>query len=291
MADLNETVLPSVWTLVRRALAPGSAPSVDALVERLTPTGLLRRTGDGATASRHVGPSVRALLSLRLITEADDGTVSLADPGCEEDDFRFRVGQALLRIPDGADSWFVREGTGRLEYHLEVAVAWTQLLGVRSGIDGWPAASDALDRQFGIDRPLLRDTAPYNTLERLVSWLGIAAPTGQAMVPDPTAMVRVALPSLLEGGACSAQDFLERTATAFPWMPHGRLGREVAAHMRTVPDESAEAGRIPEGLSLALVRLAVEGMIELVPGDDPESRVLLSFAGQPERGIARVVGV
>ena len=55
-----------------------------------------------------------------------------------------------------------------------------------------------------------------------------------------------------------------------------------------VPDESGETGRVPESLSLALVRLAVEGTIELVPGDDPKSRVLLSFAGQPERGIAQV---
>jgi hypothetical protein len=176
-----------------------------------------------------------------------------------------------------------------LEYHLEVAVAWTQLLGVRSAIDGWPAASDALDRQFGVDRPLLRDTAPYNTLERLVSWLGIAVGTGQGMLPDPTAMVRTALPSLLDEGACSAQVFLERCAMVFPWMPHGRVGQEVATHMRSVPDRSGETGRIPECLSLALVRLAVDGTIDLVGGDDPKSRVLLSYNGQAERGIARVV--
>ena len=288
MADLNEAILPSVWTLARRALVQGSVPSLDVLVERLTPTGLLRRTGDGAATSRHVGPSLRALLSLGLITEAGDGAISLADPESEESEFRFRVGQALLRIPDGDDPWLVREGTGRLEYHLEVAVAWTQLLGVGSAIDGWPAASDALDRQFGVDRPLLRDTAPYNTLERLVSWLGIAVGTGQGMLPDPTAMVRAALPLLLNGEACSAQAFLEGSAMVFPWMPHGRVGGEVAANMRTVPDESAESGRVPESLSLALVRLAVDGTIELVPGDDPKSRVLLSFAGQPERGIAQV---
>jgi hypothetical protein len=289
MADLNETVLPSVWTLARRALVQGPAASLDVLIERLTPTGLLRRTGDGAATSRHVGPSLRALLSLGLITEADDGAVSLVEAACEESEFRFRVGQALLPIPDGDDPWLVREGAGRLEYHLEVAVAWTQLLGMRSAIDGWPAASEALDRQFGVDRPLLRDTAPYNTLERLVNWLGIAVRTSQAIVPDPTEMVRAALPSLLDRDACSAQDFLERSATTFPWMPHGRVGQAVATRMRSVPDQSSETGRFPEGLSLALVRLAVEGTIELVPGDDPKSRVLLSFAGQPERGVAQVV--
>jgi hypothetical protein len=232
---------------------------------------------------------VRALLSLGLIAEAEDGSVRLTHADCQEDEFRFQAGEALLRIPDGADPWLVREGTGRLEYHLEIAVAWTQLLGVQSNIDGWQAASDALDRQFGIDRRLLRDTAPYNTLERLVTWLGIAVQTGRGMVPDPTGLVRVALPSLMGGDACSAQDFLERTATAFPWMPHGWLGRAVAAQMRLVPDDSASAGRFPEGLSLALVRLGVENKVELVPGDDPTSRVLLSFAGEPDRGISRVV--
>ena len=114
MADLNEAILPSVWTLARRALVQGSAPSLDVLVERLTPTGLLRRTGDGAATSRHVGPSLRALLSLGVITEAGDGAISLADPESEESEFRFRVGQALLRIPDGDDPWLVREGTGSL---------------------------------------------------------------------------------------------------------------------------------------------------------------------------------
>src|SRR5689334_6973667 len=109
MSDLNEAVLPAVWTLARRTLLSGPAPSLDALIARLTPTGLLRRTGDGAPQSRHVGPTVRALLALGLIARADDGSVSLAEPECAEDMFRFKVSQALLNIPEGADPWLVRD--------------------------------------------------------------------------------------------------------------------------------------------------------------------------------------
>lgn len=289
MTDLNEAVLPPIWTLTRRTLALGPAESLNHLIEKMTPTGLLRRSGDGVATSRHVGPSVRALVALGVIGESQDGGIALTHPDADESAFRLRVGQALLQIPEGDDPWLVREGAGRLEYHLEVAVAWTQLLGMRSEVKGWQVASDVLDRQFGFDRPLLRDTAPYNTLERLVAWLGLAVHTGAAMMPDPTPVVRGMLPMLVGSDGCSAQELLERSAAAFPWMPHGQLGREVAARMRSVPDESGTAGRLPEGLSLALVRLTQEGLIELVPGDDPASRVLLSFAGQPGQGISRLV--
>jgi hypothetical protein len=288
MADLNEMELPAVWTLARRALAREPAPSLDVLIERLTPTGLLRRTGDGVPTSRHVGPSVRALLRYGVLSEADDGTVSLVDPDQDEAAFRLRIAEALLPIPADEDPWHVREGSGRLEFHLEVAVAWTQSFGANTALGAWSAASDVLDRQFGVDRDWLRDTAPYNALERLVSWLGLAVRTSAGLVPDPTPLLRTALPSLLPDRVCSAQDFRQRTAAAFPWMAHGTIGQQVAERMRTKGDTSGVDGAFPEPLSLALTRLAAEGRIDLVPGDDAASWVLLSFGGEPGRGIAQV---
>ena len=65
------------------------------------------------------------------------------------------------------------------------------------GRKGWQAASDVLDRQFGVDRRLLRDTAPYNMLERLIDWLGVAVHTGTAMIPDPTFVVRAMITTLV----------------------------------------------------------------------------------------------
>ena len=288
MSDLNEAELPTVWSLAWRALQQGPARSLDSLIDRLTPTGLLRRTGDGPATSRHVGPSVRALKSLGLIRTTDDDAVALVNPTRDESQFRFDVARALLHVPEDADPWTVREGTSRLEYHLEAAVAWSHLIGLRSGIKGWPTASEILDRQFGIDRPLLRDTAPFNTLERLIEWLGVAARSGGSLIPDPTPLVRAGLSDLVPEHGCSAREFLQGTATLFPWMPHGRIGRAVADEMRPGPDRSAEARRFPEGLSLALVRLELEGELRLEPGDDPESRVLLSFDRRDERGISRV---
>ena len=166
-------------------------------------------------------------------------------------------------------------------------MAWTQLLGLNSGIENWQTAAEALDRQFGVDRPLLRDTAPYNTLERFAMWLGVTAVSaGNSSPIRPRWSVR-ALDALVQRPACSASELLRRSAERFPWLPHGRLGRAFAEHMRSVPDGSAADGRFPEGLSLALVRLEQENAIVLDAGDDPKSRVLLSFGGAAGAGISR----
>jgi hypothetical protein len=289
MSDLNEMVLPAVWSLARRVLADGPSPSLDALVDRLTPVGLIRRSGEGAFRSRHVGPSLRTLRQLGILFEGDDGAVTLADPAWDEADFRYAVAVALLTVPEDDDPWEIREPTTRLEHHLEVAVAWTQLIGLNSRIENWQTAAEVLDRQFGIDRPLLRDTAPFNALERVAMWLGVTAVVGGRMLPDPTALVRSGLDTLMPEPSCLAAEVLRRSAEQFPWLPHGRIGRAVAEHMRNVPDGGAADGRFPEGLSLALIRLEQEKAIMLDPGDDPKTRVLLSFGGVPERGVARVV--
>lgn len=282
-------VLPAVWSLARRALAEAPAPTLDALIDRLTPVGLIRRSGEGTSRSRHVGPSLRALRQLEILVEDGDGAVTLANAAWGELDFRHAVAVALLAVPNNDDPWEIREGATRLEHHLEVAVAWTQLLGLNSDVESWQTAAEALDRQFGVDRPLLRDTAPFNTLERLATWLGVAAVVGGRFAPDPTPLVRSALDVLVPEPACSAGEVLRRSAEHFPWLPHGRLGRAVAKEMRNPPDDSAADGRFPEGLSLALVRLEQEEAIKLEEGDDPKSRLALSFGGGPERDIARVV--
>lgn len=288
MSDLNETILPSVWSLARRALAKEPAQSLDDLIGGLTPAGLIKRSGDAASQSRHVGPSLRKLLELGIITEEAEGMIVLTDPAADEQDFRYAVAKAMLAVPPGDDPWEVRQDSTRLEYHLEAAVAWTQLLGLDSGISNWQSASEVLDQQFTVNRPLLRDTAPYNTLERLATWLGATTVLDSRLVPDPTPLVRASLDTILPEGSCTAGDFLKLSAEEFPWLPHGDLGRAVAAEMREVPDKSAADGRFPECLSLALVRLELEDVIELDPGDDPRTRVLLSFHGEPERGVAKV---
>jgi hypothetical protein len=294
MSDLNEAVLPSIWTLARRSLLDERAESVDKLITRLTPHALLKRAGTERPSSRHVGPSVRALLALGLIAASSDGSVGLTDEAADEAKFRLEITQRLLRVPDGQDPWEVREGASRLEYHLEMSVAWLHALGLGVEVAGFERAGDLLNHQFGVDRPLLRDTAPFNTLERLVRWLGVGAFTSgtaarDALIPDPTAIVRSALEQLMPEPSMTAGEFLLRSAELFPWMPHGTLGRAIAERMNAVPDASARTGRFPEGLSLALIRLELEQVIELHGGDDPKQRVLMSYRGEAGRGVARVV--
>jgi hypothetical protein len=220
--------------------------------------------------------------------------LALSQPDLTDAAFRLEVATRLVRVPDGSDPWLLSTGGTQLQYVAEVAVAWLHLQGLRTDLAGWSSAASLLDLQFGADRPLLRDGAPYNTLERLSTWLGVAAfttaSTGQSgrLIPDPTPIVSAALSTLIPDTSVSASDFMARTGEMFPWLPHGKLGRAVATHMREVPDASDSMNRASEGLSLALLRLGTERRLELDPGDDPRSRVLFSV-GETERGIARIV--
>ncbi len=294
MPDLNETVLPVVWSIARLTLLDTPAKSLDELVERLTPAGLIERSG-GAGTSRHVRPSVRMLEQLGVIAQNGADGVTLAEPTLDDAGFRLAVATRLLSVP-GDDVWLLRSDGAQLEHHAQAAVAWLCLQGVETGISGWASGgSDLLTQQFGVDRPLLRDTAPYNTLERLVVWLGlggfVAGSSQSLLVPDPTALVRAALDDIVAAGTAVAMtEILQRSAVRFPWLPHGSVGRAVADRMRvTPPDDSGEHGRCPQCLSLALVRLELDGAIELEEGDDPHERVLLSLTLDESKPVARVI--
>jgi hypothetical protein len=223
-----------------------------------------------------------------------DSRLSLDAPNLDEATFRLTIAKRLLDVPADDDPWRLREGTIQLEHHLQVAVAWLCLQGLDAELAGFGSADALLEKQLGADRTLLRDGAPYNTLERLVRWLGVAASMNAAggaaaLVPDPTTLVRSALDEIVPGGSQIAMiDLLERTAEIFPWLPHGRLGRAVAAKVHNVPDDSAEHGRCPQCLSLALVRLELEDALDLELGDDARQRVSLSLVGGVTQPVARV---
>jgi hypothetical protein len=287
MPDLNEMVLPVVWTMARRALTEGPVGRED-LIELLTPTGLIGRRG--VTTSRHVRPSIAELERLEVVVGGDDGPLRLADPTLDDARFRMAIASRLLSVPEDADLWAERGETG-LEHHVEVGVAWLCLQGLEANLTSYSGAAEPLlIAQLGGNRRLLRDVAPYSTLERTVRWLGIADYVGSALLPDPTALVRVALDEWLPPATQRPlREIVDQAAITFPWMPHGRMGRGVAERLTSVGDDSAESGRCPQCLTLALLRLEFEGLIELMAGDDPNERVALALPGGDERAIARVV--
>jgi hypothetical protein len=300
MSQLDEMVLPAVWSLIRSELVAGPGPTRDELIQRLTPVGLIDRAGNAPAASRHVGPTLRALQQLNLVVSDDDELLSLEDPGLSEPVFRAAVADRMLTVPSGVDPFEIREGGQQPEYHAELAVAWLHLQGFEEELAGWrEAVSPLLDAQFGTSRALLRDTAPYNTLERLVRWLGIGdwgrperGGRQAALLPDPTRLLRTVLEDLIPEGSVPALEFLNRTGQRFPWLPHGEIGRAVAQQIQGSHrlDRSPDEQMLPQGLTLALTRLQFEKRIILEEGDDPKRRVRLQYPGSAEDlGIARVV--
>jgi hypothetical protein len=294
VSDLNETVLPAVWSVIRRELAARRGQPRNDLVARLTPSGLIRRTGaDAGGVSRHVRPTITALESLGLVEADLDGGLRLSQPDLGEQAFRAEVARRLLVVPDGDDPWQVREGSQQLEFHAELALAWLHLQGLEQPIGGWQSASTVLDHQFGVDRLLLRSDVPFNTLDRLARWLGAAtyakSPTvDQQLLPDPTDLIRSILPDVMPEPAMSTAEVVAEIARRLPWLPNGSVGAAVAAEMAETPDPSSE-NTVPQSLALALLRLQHAGLIELEVGDDPNRRALLRFPDGESRGFARVI--
>lgn len=72
---------------------------------------------------------------------------------------------------------------------------------------------------------------------------------------------------------------VDKVVAAFTWLPTGVVGRVVADRMTVCPDDAAVRATVPEGLSLALIQLHHEGLIELVAGDDASDRVTLTPGG------------
>ena len=305
MADLAENVLPSVWTLVRRSILESPGIKRTEIVERLTPRGLVRRTEGGSTTdeSRHVRPSLNALLEMGVVEDRGEEGLSLTVGVESEGEFRRELTRRSFNVPkDEEDVWRLRS-EWQPAHHAELALAWLHLQGVQTPIVSFTAAERRLQSQFGAERRLLRDTAPYNTLERLARWCGVAAQvdgrdeSGSAtgLIPDPTEAVRAELDTLISPGADEpARAVVERAAEVFTWLPHGALGRAVAERMNECPDRAPATGSVSEGLSLALVQLHHEREIELVAGDDAADRVTLEPggfigpAGVEVRAVARI---
>ena len=292
MPALAEQVLPSVWTLVYRLLVAQPGISREQAIDLLTPRGLVSRTG-GSTESRHVRPTIASLIDLGIV-EDHAGELKLADDINSEDDLRREIASRFLRLPpDEADPWRLRSEL-EPEHHAQLAVAWLHLQGITTPLVGYRAAADALDRQLGDARSLLRDVAPYNTLERVARWCGVAASMNgpgraSALVPDPTEAFRLRLDDLVPAGEeVPARDVVTRLGEIFPWLPHGDIGLIVADALREIPDTSVERGALSQGASIALTELEIDGSLKLIPGDDASDRVTLTLTGGETQAVARI---
>jgi len=294
MSELNETVLPPIWSVIRNELLKRPGQQRSDLVARLTPSGLIRRTEAAGGVSRHVRPTLIVLEDLGLVEADAEGALRLSQPALTEQAFRAEVTRRLLVIPDDEDPWQVRPGGQQLEFHAELALAWLHLQGLEQPIGGWANASIILDQQLDLDRLLLRSDVPFNVMDRLARWIGAAAyarspVVDQQLLPDPTDLIRSLLGDLMPEPAMPTADVVAAAGLMLPWLPNGSIGRVVAAAMRQIPDPSLIEGTVPQSLSLALLRLQREGLIDLETGDDPLQRTLLQFPDGETFGVARVI--
>lgn len=292
MTALNEEVLPVVWSLAHRELLVRPRSTFDEVVDRLTPTGLLKREkaereGRRPT-SRHVRPSLTALVNSGAVVR-DGDRIELANPAEDEGQFRLRVLRGLLHAQQVVGD----DGDIAVAHQAEAAFAWLHLQGLEEPVPTvWNDAQAALQARVGGSSAAWLNDVAFNTLERWARWFGWVrrARRGHAdvMWPDATPLVRAVLPEILQAEAVPLREFVEKVAERLPWLPNGSVGRDVATRLRDVPDRSVEENLVPEGLSLALERLHLEQTLRLVPGDDTSDRMLLSAFGRPAGGYVQV---
>src|SRR4051794_20191842 len=133
MTPLNEEVLPVVWSLAHRELLVRPRSTFDELVDRLTPTGLLKREraereGRRPT-SRHVRPSLSALVNSGAVVR-DGDRLQLAVSTENEEAFRLRVLRGLLHAERGAEDG----EPGAFSHQAERAFAWLHLQGLEEPV-------------------------------------------------------------------------------------------------------------------------------------------------------------
>ena len=260
MADLSEQVLPSVWSLIRHSLLEAPGMSRSELIDHLTPRGLITRQEGGSTTdeSRHVRPSLNALIDLGVVTDDGQDSLTLASGSESEQAFRREVTSRYFEVGSESDEeiWGLRSELQH-EHHAELALAWLHLQGVTAPIGGFAAAEPLLQRQLGSARTLLRDGVPFNVLERLGRWCGVAAPVDgrdgggavAAIIPDPTEAIRSELDQLIEPGAptCLRERSLIRRRRS-SWPPNGSR----APSLRRMSDRASdraptEGNQVPRG--------------------------------------------
>jgi hypothetical protein len=89
--------------------------------------------------------------------------------------------------------------------------------------------------------------------------------------------------------AMTTAEVVAEIGRRLPWLPNGTVGAAVADAMAETPDPSVSENTVPESVTLALLRLEHEGLIDLEVGDDPNRRTLLQFPDGETRGFARVI--
>ena len=263
MTALNEEILPVVWSLARRELLVRPGPTFDELVDRLTPTGLLKRERaqreDRRPASRHVRPSLTALVNSGAVVR-DGDRLQLVDTAEDEQAFRLRVLRGMLHTDRGLR----RQRRSGLHTQAEAAFAWLHLQGLGDPVPGsWNDAQAALQaRVRGNATDWLNDVA-FNTLERWARWFGWVRrarpgaggrPVARPHAPRPGAPAR----NSGIGGPARPRILSSRWPSDCRGYRTGRWDGRWPRLWPMSPTRSVDEGRVPEGLSLTLQRLHLE---------------------------------
>jgi hypothetical protein len=300
MALLNPPqILPNVAVVIFRALrsADNYELTREDLERSVAPAALPR--GEGAAAgpgSKGLDDTLNACVVFKMI-EREGETVRL-HPQLPEDvrdrrrepDLRRLIRGLILSEELNFGLWESTEGARDLTR----ALAWYLAQDPLRAPGGWnePHGVDIVqERQFGAGERVFSNDTRWGAFDRWASFLGfgvhIPRDNKNVLLPDPTEVVRDALPEVLTETRQEVGPVVEDLGRRIPVLDSGTYRREVEDRMRS-DAVVASSDSLSPSLTHALLRLRDERALVLEDLADAPMKMRLPEGYGPERTITHL---
>jgi hypothetical protein len=270
MALLNLTAFTPqmAYSVCATLQALGGDTEATRLSEWMSPESLYVESKRPRTLGLGLRESLGLCETLGLVSFSD-GRAVLSESFESIDAFR-RTLRARVLAPDLNLDLFEPAPTGGVRAHeLTRALAW--FLQLRTSLGPYSTANYENYQSDGAR--VIENNNRWNVFDRWVVFLGFGWRIGEGLLPDPTRAIADQLDELLNpGDELSLPAFVTELSVRLPVLEGGAYHRSYLTAIGN--DESWDARRLSEPLSLALMRLQRRNMLELFGGGDAEARVL-----------------
>jgi hypothetical protein len=244
--------------------------TVDSLRQMIQPKGLPDLTPN----SRQVASHLSAATELGLITVDDNGNIRPTYPARAEHDAKLAILSAFDKVALGDAN--VEKWAGRFYAYL--------IARDDDAVRGGNTEGEGIASRFmaalppDVDKGNPMNLSKYRALVKWYLYVGLGwTDPAKAFIPDPTARLRRALPSIWQGDrTLDASEFMKRLGRSCPELDGGALFDEVTSGVY-----SASERRCTKALAIALRRLHDERVLRLrCPADSKGWSLELAGAGQ-----------
>lgn len=287
LLNLTTDGLPSVGIVITRLLVEKGPKPKEELRMLCDPRGL------NSDSDSQVDKTINRWLQLGVLKESE-GQISVApelqdselfvrsDPLLER--LRWNILRCVLRTADPS--------TPESPADDFIVAAWWLLQQdpARVQLTSAEAAISAAGEEYS-GQALLQNRTRWPGWREWTTFLGLGTFLGGHLIPNPTAAVRWALRDLdfASGTAIPAVEFLAALEKQIPLLGEGAAAKTAAQHFSASTDRGTEQFIVPPSLSLALMSLRSQGLLDVEGNRDAPSVALFNLPGARQRRVERII--